>query len=170
MNKVLFTTFVVMLSLGITLYIHQDSNAVSKTDTSTSADGKVVASAYAGCGSNSATATLSISYVDWDDKQDGDSYAGEGYCKATAGWNTRRDPEEKGNKQFWLKAKQKSFLWYTWISVDTQSVSAYISLDIGQKPDDGPSVSTHAIADGTFHNADQQADDDGDLFAECSTS
>jgi hypothetical protein len=124
MNKVLFATFVAMLSLGIALYIHQNSDALS--DTSKSGDGRVVAEAYVSCGKNSATAILSIDYAQGEEAQHGDSYEGSGYCYAQAGPNVERDPES-GTSPFWLEAERKSFLWWTWISVDRQNITAYRS-------------------------------------------
>ncbi len=160
MNKVMFATFVVALCLGIVIYNHQESNADDDNKSALSSDERVVATAYASCGSNSASATLSISYADGKVKQDGDSYTGSGYCIAKAGWLTKRDPDGEGEKPFWLTAEEKSFLWWTWISVDTQEVSASRFLQIDRNG--RMSVDTSAVASGTFENQS--------IYDECSTS
>ena len=128
MNKVLFATFVAMLSLGIALYIHQNSDALS--DPLTSGDNRVVAEAYVSCSKNSATATLSIDYAQDEEAQDGDLYKGSGYCYAQAGPNTRRTPRT-GTSPFWLEANRTSFLWWTWISVKRKAVTASMSYYMG---------------------------------------
>lgn len=162
MNKVLFTTFVVMLSLGIALYIHQDSNA---DRSETSIDGRVVGEASASCGSNSASAELSIDYAEDVEKQDGDSYTGSGYCYAQAGPNEDRDPDVSGTRQFWLKAKRKSFLCFSWISVDREVIDAGTFFELGSRSQN--TVNTSATASGTL---DSSKFGDVNIYDECSTS
>ena len=138
MNKILFATFVVVLSLGITFYIHQNVDA-----------GTPSVDASASCGDNSASASVSPSIS--DPLVEGESYSGNASCSASAGWNASNPPD----KEIWAEVVRRSIFFYSWLTVNNNDHSANAILLIdrnGNMP-----VDTSADASGSLGS---DSDDD----------
>ncbi|MDE0012060.1 MAG: hypothetical protein OXU36_12995 [Candidatus Poribacteria bacterium] len=139
MNKILFATFVVVLSLGITFYIHQNVDA-----------GTPKVDASASCGDNSASASVSPSIS--EPLQEDEEFFGNASCYASAGFNVS-DPDDI---EIWVKTVRRRILFFSWLSTKSKGHSANAILLIdrnGNMP-----VDTSADASGTLEGADPDSD------------
>ena len=138
MNKILFATFLVVLSLGITFYIHQNVDA-----------GTPSVDASVSCGDNSASASVSPSIS--DPLVEGEKYEGNASCSASAGFQSHNPPD----KTIWAEVVRKHLFIWSWLTVKNNDHSANAILLIdrnGNMP-----VDTSADASGSLGGA---SDDD----------
>lgn len=139
MNKILFATFLVVLSLGITFYIHQNVDA-----------GTSSVDASASCTDNSASANVSPSIS--GPLEEDEIYSGKASCSARAGFNSDNPPD----KVIWVRVVRRHFLWWSWLSTksDGHVANAILLIDRnGNMP-----VETSASAEGSLDGASPDSD------------
>lgn len=133
MNKILFAIFVVMLSLGVTLYLSQKTDA-----------GTPEVSVSASCGDNSASSSASISIT--GNLVLGERYEGRATCDASAGWEVA--PTDSG--PIWVEVVQRGIWFVTWLDTKSKSrqASRFLYTDRNFKNPVRTSASASADFDG----------------------